>query len=295
MGNLSRTVRKKLRRITLFDVMVYAVMLYVFLLCIIPFLYMLALSFSSSREIINNRVGLWPRGFNTASYEQILRYPNFFRAYGYTFYYTIFGTLIALTATVLFAYPLSKSFLRVNKLLMKLVLFSMFFSGGLIPTYLLISAMRLTGTTLAMLLPHAISPFNLIIFISFFKALPAEIEDAALIDGLGYLGILVRIVLPLSTAALATIGLYYAVFFWNDWFNSLIYLKSSQYPVMLFLRNIVNGTLMIGEGAGSAEGNNLGISIKAAVIMVSTLPIIILYPMLQRFFVAGLTVGSVKG
>jgi len=102
-------------------------------------------------------------------------------------------------------------------------------------------------------------------------------------------------VLPLSTAAMATIGLYYAVFFWNDWFNALIYLKSSQYPVMLFLRNIVNGTMMVGEGAGSAEGNSLGIAIKAAVIMVSTLPIIILYPMLQRFFIAGLTVGSVKG
>jgi putative aldouronate transport system permease protein len=178
---------------------------------------------------------------------------------------------------------------------MKMVVFTMFFSGGLIPGYLLISNLHLTGTPWAILLPFAISPFNLIIFISFFKALPPEIEDAALIDGLGYMGILVRIVLPLSTAAIATIGLYYAVFFWNDWFNALIYLRSRQYPVMLFLRNIVNGTLMVGEGAGSAESQNLGISIKAAVIIISTLPIIILYPMLQRFFIAGLTVGSVKG
>jgi putative aldouronate transport system permease protein len=176
-----------------------------------------------------------------------------------------------------------------------MVIFSMFFSGGLIPTYLLIVNLRLANTPLAMLLPFAISPFNLIILISFFKGIPQEIEEASLIDGLGYYGILFRMVLPLSTAALATIGLYYAVFFWNDWFNALIYLKSSQYPVMLFLRNIVNGTMMVGEGAGSVEGNSLGIATKAAVIMVSTLPIIILYPLLQRFFIAGLTVGSVKG
>jgi putative aldouronate transport system permease protein len=288
-------IRRGPHRFTFLDVIVYAVMIYVLFICFIPFLYMYALSFSNSREIINNRVGLWPRNFTTAAYQQIFQYPNFFRAYGYTIFYTIFGTFIALAMTILFAYPLSKSFLRGTKFLMKIVVFSMFFSGGLIPSYLLISNMKLTGTMWAILLPFAISPFNLIIFISFFKGLPSEIEDAALIDGLGYLGILTRIVLPLSTAAITTIGLYYAVFFWNDWFNALIYLNSRQYPVMLFLRNIVTGTLMMGEGAGSAEGQNLGISIKAAVIIVSTLPIIILYPMLQRFFIAGMTVGAVKG
>ncbi|MDR2417438.1 MAG: carbohydrate ABC transporter permease [Treponema sp.] len=288
-------IRRGPHRFTFLDVIVYAVMIYVLFICFIPFLYMYALSFSNSREIINNRVGLWPRSFTTAAYQQIFQYPNFFRAYGYTMFYTIAGTFIALAMTILFAYPLSKSFLRGTKFLMKIVVFSMFFSGGLIPSYLLISNLRLTGTIWAILLPFAISPFNLIIFISFFKGLPSEIEDAALIDGLGYLGILTRIVLPLSTAAITTIGLYYAVFFWNDWFNALIYLNSRQYPVMLFLRNIVTGTLMMGEGAGSAEGQNLGISIKAAVIIVSTLPIIILYPMLQRFFITGMTVGAVKG
>jgi len=285
----------RVRRFGALDVVVYGVMVWVVFICLVPFLYMYALSFSSSREIIANRVSFWPRGFTTAAYEKIFNYPNFFRAYGYTVFYTTFGTLIALAMTILFAYPLSKPFLRGTKALMKLVVFSMFFSGGLIPTYLLISALGLTGSPLAILLPFSISSFNLIIFISFFKGMPQEIEDAALIDGLGYLGILTRIVLPLSTAAIATIGLYYAVFFWNDWFNALIYLNSRQYPVMLFLRNIVTGTLMMGEGAGSAEGQNLGISIKAAVIIVSTLPIIVLYPMLQRFFITGLTVGAVKG
>jgi putative aldouronate transport system permease protein len=282
-------------RFSFFDILVYGVMLFSLVICIVPFLYMFALSLSEVREILNNRVGLWPRGFNTKAYITIFNYPNFFIAYRNTLFYTSSGTIIALTFTILFGYPLSKPFLRANKFLLKLVVFSMFFSGGLIPTYLLITNLRLTNTPLAIILPFAITPFNLIILISFFKGVPHEIEEAALIDGLGYYGILFRIVLPLSTAALATIGLYYAVFFWNDWFHGLIYLRSSQYPVMLFLRNIVNGTMMIGEGAGSAEGNSLGIAIKAAVIMVSTLPIIILYPLLQRFFIAGLTVGSVKG
>ena len=282
-------------RFTFFDIFVYGGMLVSLLVCVVPFLYMFALSLSDVRAILNNQVGLWPNGFNTAAYRTVFNYPNFFRAYGYTLFYTTFGTAIALTFTVLFGYPLSKPFLRANKFLLKIVVFSMFFSGGLIPTYLLISNIGLANTVFAILIPFAISPFNLIILISFFKGVPHEIEEAAIIDGMGYYGILFRIVLPLSTAALATIGLYYAVFFWNDWFNALIYLRSRQYPVMMFLRNIVNGTLMIGEGAGSAESQNLGISIKAAVIIVSTLPIIILYPLLQRFFIAGLTLGSVKG
>lgn len=172
----------------------------------------------------------------------------------------------------------------------------MFFSGGLIPNYLLISALHLTGTRLAILIPFAINQFNLIILINFFKGLPSEIEDAALIDGIDYIKILPLIILPLSTAAIATIGLYYAVFFWNDWFNGLIYLNSAQYPVMLFLRNIVNGTMVIGESSSaSTDTATLSISIKSAVIITSTLPIIVLYPFLQRYFVKGLTVGSVKG
>lgn len=284
-----------IRRFTGFDLMIYIVVTLALLMWIVPFIYMIALSFSSARAIINNQVSFWPVGFTTDAYRQVFAYPNFYIAYGNTFFYTTFGTLIALIMTILFAYPLSKSFLRGQKIAMKLVIFSMFFSGGLIPTYLLISSLHLTGTRWAMLLPFAISPFNLIILINFFRSLPSEIEEAALIDGLGYFGILRQIILPLSTASLATIGLYYAVFFWNDWFNGLIYLNSREYPVMLFLRNIVIGTSMVGDGAGSADRSSIAISIKSAVIIISTLPIIILYPVLQRFFIAGLTLGSVKG
>lgn len=277
------------------DLVIYAVMVLVLLVCLVPFLYMLALSFSDAKAIVNNQVTFWPVGFNLGSYEQIVTYPNFFRAYGNTFFYTAAGTAISLLLTTLFAYPLSKRFLRGQAFFLKMVIVSMFFSGGMIPNFLLISNLQLTGTVWAMLLPFAINQFNLIILVNFFKALPGEIEEAALIDGLNYFGILFRIVVPLSTAALATVGLYTAVFFWNDWFNALLYLKSSQYPVMLFLRNIVNGTAMLGDAAGFGDKSTIAISIKSAVIVTSTLPIIILYPFLQKYFVKGLTVGSVKG
>jgi putative aldouronate transport system permease protein len=278
-----------------FDTVVNIVMVLTLLTCFLPFVYMLALSLSSSKAIINNQVSFWPVGLNFDAYKQIFSYPNFFQAYGNTFLYTILGTMIAMFMTVIFAYPLSKDNLFGHKVFMKVVVISMFFAGGMIPNYLLVSSLHLTGTRWAMLLPFAINQFNLIIMINSFKAIPHELEEAALIDGLGYWGILRRIILPLSTAVVATVGLYYAVFFWNDWFNSLIFLNKEQYPVMLFLRNIVNGTTMVGDGAGSADKTSLGIAIKSAVIITSTLPIIVLYPFLQKYFVKGLTVGGVKG
>ena len=277
------------------DIVIYLVMLFALIVCVVPFLYIIAMSFSSSDAILNNKVSLWPVGFTLEAYQQIVEYPNFFIAYGNTLIYTFCGTLFALTMMVLFAYPLSKNFRRGQSFLMKLVVFSMFFSGGLIPNYLLISSLGLTGTRFAMLIPFAINQFNLIILINFFKSLPGEIEEAALIDGLNWFGILIKIVLPLSGAALATVGLYTAVFFWNDWFYGLIYLNSSQYPVMLLLRNIVNGTTMVGDAGGVGEKASVAIAVKSAVIITSTLPIILLYPFLQKYFVKGMTVGAVKG
>jgi putative aldouronate transport system permease protein len=277
------------------DAVIWLVMIFVLLCCVVPFLYIIAMSFSSSRAILNNRVTLWPIGFNTEAYRQVFAYPNFFRAYRNTLLYTSLGTLIALAMMVVFAYPLSKSRLKGQPIVMKMVVFSMFFGGGLVPNYLLMTSLKLTGTVFAMLLPFAINQFNLIILINFIKTIPEDLEEAARIDGLNYFGILIRIILPLLTAALATVGLYTAVFFWNDWFYSLIYLRSDQYPVMLLLRNIVNGTTMVGEAGGVGENASVAIAIKSAVIITSTLPIILLYPFLQKYFVKGMLVGAVKG
>ncbi len=278
-----------------FDSIVYIVMIFSLLMCLLPFIYMFAVSFSGTNAIIKNEVFLFPVDFTLASYNAIFTYPNFWSSYFNTFFYTIFGTLIALILNCLLAYPLSKAFLKGQKFVSKMVVITMFFTGGLIPNYLLISNLGLSGTRLAMLLPFAINPFNLIVLMSFFKSVPNEIEEAALIDGLGYFGILRRIVIPLSTAAIATIGLYYAVFFWNDWFNSLLYLNTDLYPVMMLLRNIVNGTMNVGGGGSAAQNETVSLGIKSAVIITSTLPIILVYPFLQRFFVKGLTIGGVKG
>ncbi len=279
----------------IFDTIVYLVMFFVLVCCLVPFIYMFAVSLSDPKAIMSGKVFLWPVNVTFQSYEQIFNYPNFFRAYGNTFIYAIGGTFIALFMTCLMAYPLSKNFMIGNKFLTKMVVVTMFFSGGLIPRYLLITNLHLVGTRWAMLIPFCINSFNLIILINFFKSIPGEIEDAALIDGLGYFGILWRIVIPLSTASIATVGLYYAVFFWNDWFNSMIYLNSKQYPVMMILRNIVNGTMVIGSGNTASENDMLGIATKSSVIITSTIPIIVLYPFLQKFFVKGLTIGGVKG
>ena len=260
-----------------------------------PFLYLVAQSFSSTQAIVAGEVGLIPKDFNISTYKYVITDGKFIPYYGNTIVYSIIGTVCALLFSALLAYPLSKAELYGGKAINKFIIFTMYFGGGMIPNYLLVSSLHLTGTRWAVLLPFCISQFNLIIMINSFKSLPHELEEAALIDGLGYWGILRRIIVPLSTAAIATVGLYYAVFFWNDWFNSLIYLNKEQYPVMLFLRNIVNGTAMVGDGAGSADKSSLGIAIKSAVIIVSTLPIIILYPFLQKYFVKGLTVGGVKG
>ena len=285
----------KTRSNRIFTLVVNLVMLFSLFACLTPFLYMLSLSFSSPRAIINNEVFLIPKEFNIESYRQIFTYPNFFHAYGNTLFYTIAGTAISLCLMVLFAYPLSKNKLKGHKTVMKLVIFSMFFTGGLIPNYLLVSSLHLVNTRWAMLIPFAINQFNLILLINFFKTIPLDLEEAAIIDGLDYFGILLKVILPLSGAALATVGLYTAVFFWNDWFNGLIYLKSSQFPVMLFLRNIVTGTSMVGDAAGAGDKSTIAISIKSAVIITSTLPIIILYPFLQRYFVKGILIGAVKG
>lgn len=279
----------------MFDVVIYLVLTLVIAVCVIPFLYMLALSLSGARAIINNQVFLWPVDITFESYIQIFKYPNFFQAYGNTLFYTVVGTTLSLFTMLNFAYPLSKPELKGQKIVMKLVVFSLFFSGGLIPTYLLVANLGLTNTRWAMILPFLINQFNLIILVNFFRALPKELEEAAIIDGMNYAGILYKIVIPLSTASIATVGLYTAVFFWNDWFNGLIYLRSSQFPVMLFLRNIVVGTSMVGDAAGAGDKTTVALSIKSAVIIVSTLPIIILYPVLQKYFVKGILIGSVKG
>lgn len=260
--------------------------------CLLPFLYILALSLSNSRDVVAGNVFLIPKGFVLDAYKTVLNYPNFFTGYGNTIFYTLAGGSIALVLTIMLAYPLSKPELKGSALLRKLVVLTLFFTGGLIPNYLVVNTLGLVDTVWAMLLPFAIGPFNVIILINFFRSLPQEIEEAAIIDGMGYAQILWRIVVPLSKPALATVALYIAVFFWNDWFYSMTYMNTqSRFSVMVILRNIVMGSTI----AGGDSGNIVYGTLKSATSVLTMLPIVLLYPLLQRYFIAGLTVGSVKG
>ena len=279
----------------IFDTVVLLLVILVLAVCLVPFMYVLSASFSGPKPLTNGEVFLFPKDFTFNAYIKILQYPNFLHAYGNTILYTVAGTALCLVMTILMAFPLAHSKLKGHTFVMKLVIITMFFSGGLIPKFLLVNSLKLTNTVWAILLPSAINTFNLIVLINFFKTIPRELEEAALVDGMGWFGIMRNIFLPLSIPALATITLYYAVFFWNDWFNALIYVKSAKYPVMMILRNLVVGTMQLDVSNAGGEGDTVSIAMKCAVIVTSSVPIIVLYPFLSKYFVKGLTIGGVKG
>lgn len=267
------------------------IMALIVMLCFFPFLHILAISLSNSKDVVAGNVFLLPKGFVLDAYKMVINYPNFFKAYGNTIFYTVAGGGIALCLTIMLAYPLSKPELKGGCLLKKMVVLTLFFTGGLIPNFLVVNSLGLTDTIWAMLLPFAIGPFNVLLLINFFHNLPKEIEEAAVIDGMGYARILTQIVVPLSKPALATVALYIAVFFWNDWFYGMIYMNSqARFPVMLILRNIVMGSTIAGDGGDIVYG-----TLKSAASILTMLPIVLLYPFLQRYFITGITVGSVKG
>ena len=279
----------------IFDTIVVLLVVLVLVICLVPFMYVLSASFSGPKPLTNGEVFLFPKDVTLSAYIKIFQYPNFLHAYGNTIYYTVAGTALCLVMTILMAFPLAHPKLKGHGFVMKMVVITMFFAGGLIPKFLLVNSLKITNTVWAILLPSAINTFNLIVLINFFKTIPTELEEAALIDGMGYFGIMRNIFLPLSIPAIATITLYYAVFFWNDWFNALIYVKSDMYPVMMILRNLVVGTMQLDMSSAGGEADTVSIAMKCAVIVTSSVPIIVLYPFLSKYFVKGLTIGGVKG
>lgn len=263
-----------------------------------PMIYVFAVSFSSPQAVMQGRVSVVPIGFSARAYELVLRDSAFWTGYRNTLIYSIGGTAIAMGATILAAYALSKKHLRGGGLVMRLFVFTMFFNGGLIPNFLWIKNLGLINTVWAILLPLAVNPFFMIIMRTFFLSIPESLEQAAEIDGLNPLQILARIVLPLSKPILATIGLFYGVFFWNDWFRPLIFLNDSRMqPVTLYLRNLVMGQqLAAQQGEVTGAGAELvSETLKSASILLVSVPILCVYPFLQKYFVKGILIGSVKG
>ena len=276
-----------------------AVLVLVMLVTLYPFLNVISQSFSAEGYIISGQVNLVPRGFNLETYKVVMADSMFWTNYKNTVVYTVVGTAIAMALTTTFAYALSKKRLKGRTVFIGIAVFTMFFNGGLIPNYILINTMGLTNSIWAIVLPNAISIFNLLVMKAFFENLPEELEEAASVDGLTTYGIFGRIVLPLSKAVIATMVLFYAVSFWNSWFQAFLYMDRAElYPVTVYLRNLIAGATNAASVSGGAGADGLAqvaSNIQAVTIVLTVLPIVCLYPFLQKYFVSGVMLGSVKG
>jgi len=261
-----------------------------------PFLNVVARSFSDEYAIRAGKVSIFPVGFTLDTYTYVASDPMFWINYRNTVVYTVVATFIAMVLTTSYAYVLSKQHLKGRKFLIGIAVFTMFFSGGLIPNYVLITSLGFKDTIWAIVLPNAISVFNLLVMKTFFENLPKELEEAAAIDGLNTYGILLRIVLPLSKAVIATMVLFYAVTFWNSWFSAFLYMtKSELFPVTVYLRNLIAGATSATSVGADATNLTVATNIKSVTMVLTVIPILLVYPFVQRYFVSGVMLGAVKG
>ncbi|RAV21659.1 carbohydrate ABC transporter permease [Paenibacillus contaminans] len=263
---------------------------------VVPFLYIFSVSFSSMETFLQNDIILWPKEWALDSYRYILSNDRFIHSIYTTIFITVLGTLCNLAFTSTMAYGLSRPFFGRNVILF-LVLFTFLFSAGIIPTYLIVKATGLIDSVWALIIPVLISPWNLIVFRQFFRSIPEELNEAALIDGAGEFKIFYQIILPLSKPALATFGLFYAVAHWNSYFTGILYLNDpSRWPIQVLLRQIVvvndSSTLQAQQMLTAPPPAE---TVQMAAILLATVPILILYPFLQKHFAKGVMLGSVKG
>jgi len=280
-----------------FRVVNVTVLILVMITMLYPFLMIVAQSFSSDTAIRSGHVNIFPVGFNLTTYRLVMGDGTFWTDYRNTVVYTAVATLIAIVLTTCYAYVISKKHLRGRGVMIGIAVFTMFFNGGLIPNYILITSIGFRNTIWAIVLPNAISVFNLLVMKSFFENLPLELMEAAQIDGLNTYGILWYIVLPLSKAVLATMVLFYAVSFWNSWFSAFLYMdKSELFPVTVYLRNLIAGASSASSsGAGPSDVAQVSANIQSVTMVLTVLPILCIYPFVQRYFVSGVMLGSVKG
>lgn len=279
------------------DVIIYAVLTVLAITMVIPFLYVIAASFATETEILTRPLFIIPETVTVDAYKRIFDLNDYgtrvFQSLGVSVGVTLVGTLASLFFTTTMAYGLSRRNLVGRNIMLNCVLFTMVFSGGMIPTFLVVKGLGLYDTYAALILPGVISAYNMLISKNFFQELPAGLEEAASIDGCTDLGIFVKIALPLSLPMLATFGLFYAVGYWNNYFGALLYLESQEkYPFTLILRNIV----FMAQAAEADPNVELPQeTLKMAIIVVGTVPILIVYPFLQKHFAAGVMVGAIKG
>ncbi|WP_426446821.1 carbohydrate ABC transporter permease [Paenibacillus sp. S-38] len=283
---------------TMFDIFNYTFLGVFALVTVIPFLYVIAGSFASDAELTQRAFFLIPSTFSMAGYQYIFSSDTLFHSLGVSVFITVSGTLVNLFFTVTMAYPLAKRSLMGRSTVLNLIVFSMLFGGGMIPTYLVIKSLGMLDSFWALTLPGAISAFNLIVIKNFFEQLPPGLEESARIDGCTEIGVLWRIVLPLSKPVLATFALFYAVGHWNSFFQALLYINDPEkWPMQVMLRQIVMLSQSSIGDSGMLDPNFVQPpeqTVKMAVIVIATIPILCVYPFLQKHFAKGVLIGSIK-
>lgn len=297
-------MKRKLRSDRVFEIINFIFLFFILIIVLYPLVYVISASISDPVYVNQGTMWLYPRGITFEGYQRVFQNPEIWSGYRNTILYTVAGTAINLLFTVPGAYALSRKDLKGRGIMMGLIVFTMFFGGGLIPSFLLVSWLGMLNTVWALLIPNAVAVYNLIICCTFFQTnIPKELQESAEIDGCSNTVLFLKIVLPLSAPIIAVMALYYGVTHWNSYFSAIIYLKDrSLYPLQLILREILvqnqmNDTmLMTGDDMEAmAKQARIADIIKYAVMIVSSLPIIVIYPFMQRFFMKGVLIGSVKG
>lgn len=280
----------------IFMIFVYVLLLFIAVICLYPMLHVLFASISDPLQLmLHSGVLLQPKGISLKGYEIVLSNKNISTGYYNTMIYLVFGTLINMLMSCFGAYSLSRKNYMFKKTITMLIVFTMYFSGGMVPNFLLIKELGLFDSRLALILPPAISTWNLIVMKTAFQGIPQSLEESAKIDGANDFVVLFRIFLPVAKATMAVMVLFYAVGHWNSWFNAMIYLQDRQkFPLQLFLREILLSNSTAGNVNPDADVFFLDEVIKYATIIVSTVPILIVYPFAQRYFMSGVMLGSLK-
>jgi putative aldouronate transport system permease protein len=283
---------------------IYFILFIAGLLCVLPFVNILAMSFSEAREIYANPTMMIPKGFTLEAYKYIFKTPVLLNSFMITVFATVVGTFLNLVFTITGAYAVSKVDVPGAKLMLWIVIIPMLFGAGLIPFYLQLNSLKLINSIWVLVFPGLVAPFNLILMRNFFWSIPESIEESVRIDGAGDFTVLLKIVIPLSKAIIATIGLFYAVGHWNDYFTGLFFINDNKkWPLQVVLKSIIIDFNMVGMGSQNVASGANDISrlvlqpenIKSATIIFSIVPILLVYPFLQKYFVKGVIIGSVKG
>lgn len=294
---MSQRKIKETRGERIFTWTIYGILFLFCALIIFPLLHIISGSFSDPMSLLRGEVSFWPKGFTLTMYEKVFKDSSIWRGYRNTIFYTVMGTAISVAITTCAAYSLSRKDFYGKNIFMGMFVFTMFFNGGMIPTFLIVQRLNLLNTFWALILPTAVSTYNLIIMRTFFQStIPFELVESASLDGCTDLGIFFRIVLPLSGPIIAVMVLFYGVGQWNAWFPALLYLRDrALYPLQMVLREVLIESDISNMAGSSGDVEIIGDGLKYATMVVATVPIMCLYPFLQKYFVKGVMIGAVKG